>query len=79
MQKYQVYYKIIGTMKIDLTKLPLDEKIKLLVGKKDTNMFTEDLNGKVHSVSMSDGPTGPHYPKPAEAKGILRERGCLLS
>ena len=64
MQKYQVYYKIIGTMKIDLTKLPLEEKIKLLVGKKDTNMFTEDLNGKVHSVSMSDGPTGPHYPNP---------------
>ena len=43
---------------------PLEEKIKLLVGKKGTCMNSEDLNGKVFGIQMSDGPIGPHYPAP---------------
>ena len=47
-----------------LKELSLEEKIKLLVGAKDTYMNTESLDGKIHSIQMSDGPIGPHYPEP---------------
>ena len=51
-------------MKTDLSKLSLEEKIKLLVGKKGSNTNTEDLDGKIYSLTMIDGPTGPHFYSP---------------
>ena len=47
-----------------LKELTLEEKIKLVVGKKGTVLNTESLDGKLHSIQMSDGPIGPHYPTP---------------
>ena len=47
-----------------LKELPLNEKIELLVGSKQVFMNTASLGGKVYSITTSDGPTGPHYPKP---------------
>ena len=51
-------------MKVDYKNLSLEDKIKLLSGKKDNAMQSEDLNGKAYAISMSDGPIGPHYPEP---------------
>ena len=45
--------------------LSLEEKIKLLVGSSDGNpMRSEGIEGKVRSLLMTDGPIGPHFPKP---------------
>ncbi len=43
-------------MKYDITKLTIDEKIKLLSGK--NNWQTNDLDGKLPSVFVADGPHG---------------------
>ena len=45
-----------------MRNLSLEEKIKLLVGKGNFN--TNDLDGKIPSLLMSDGPNGCHYPEP---------------
>ncbi len=43
-------------MKYDLSKFSIEEKVRLVVGK-DT-WHTDDLDGKVYQVSVSDGPVG---------------------
>ena len=51
-------------MKVDYTKLSLEEKIKLLSGSENDEQHTEGLNGKAYSLSLQDGPIGPHYAEP---------------
>ncbi len=42
---------------LDLKSFTIDEKIKLLAGRKD-NWHTEDLDGKIPTVVLTDGPVG---------------------
>ncbi len=48
-------------MQYDLKNFTMDEKIRLLAGRRD-NWHTEDCNGKIPSVFMSDGPIGLRTP-----------------
>ena len=47
-------------MKYDLSKFTIEEKVRLLAGK-DT-WHTDDLDGKVYKVKVSDGPVGLRTP-----------------
>ena len=47
-------------MKYDLSKFTIEEKCRLLAGK-DT-WHTDDLDGKVYRVKVSDGPVGLRTP-----------------
>ena len=51
-------------MEKHLVDLSLEEKIKLLSGLETCHMQSQNLGGKVHTIQMSDGPIGPHYPNP---------------
>ena len=47
-------------MKYDLSKFTAQEKVRLVAGK-DT-WHTDDLDGKVYKVKVSDGPVGLRTP-----------------
>ncbi len=57
-----------------MKNLTLEEKIKLLVGK--DNNHTHDLDGKITSLNLQDGPSGAHYPEPLM---WLPSLACLAS
>ncbi len=55
-------------MKLDLSKLTIDEKIAMLVGRDCWS--TENASGKLPSVTMNDGPCGLRRPVPKDTPGV---------